>query len=323
MFEREVQSGKPVNAYVSDIAGLARYMPEEPVASSYSLGLDWQCISASIYKIPPATIQLPGVLGLRFNVQLSPAPCKVTRILSSAKESGVRGLDSIVFTPSFQKVAWMWRQETGIIQIQIFQDYLSKLETTQGWNTKLITSLDAFNTYDPIVSEIGHFLANILLGKARIPKPDYIDALAQLLVKHLIEFHAGGSQSDAPSLEKRNSDKTWSLVRAARFIREHPGDDIKIRDIAKIANLSPFYFTKLFKSKFGISPHQYLLKTRIARAQNLLSETSFPLSEIAEQCGFSTQSHFTSAFHNSTGMTPRKFRKEHIATNAKCDLPAP
>jgi AraC family transcriptional regulator len=309
-----------VKSYAADVAALAQHMPEEPVASSYALGLGWQSISASIYKIQPTTIHLPAVSSPRFNVQLSPMPCKVTRILSKARETGICGLDSIVFTPSQQKVVWVWRDEIGIIQIQLFQHFLSKLEALHGWNTKLIASLDTFNAYDPIVSEIGHFLANILLGKARIPKLDYIDMLAQLLVKHLMEFHIGGSYSDVLSQE-RNSDKAWPLVRAARFIREHPGDDIKISDIAKIANLSPFYFTKLFKSKFGVSPHQYLLRTRIAKAQKLLSETAFPLSEIAERCGFSTQSHFTSAFHKTMGMTPRKFRKEQLAINTKCYLP--
>jgi AraC family transcriptional regulator len=320
MFDWQKPTGRSAGDNVADIGALASYMPEQPVASSYALNLGWKSISANIYTMRPGSITLPGVLDVRLNVQLSSMPSKVTRSISRTRETSIRRLDSIAFIPPLHKVTWKWDHEISIIQIQLFQSFLTDLESKEGWQTKLIASLDTFNIYDPMISEIGHFLANILLGKARIPKPDYVDMLAKMLVRHLLEFHTNGFRIGTPQNDS-HTDKAWPLVRAARFIREHLHEDITIDDMAKIANLSPYYFTKIFKNKFGSSPHQYLLTVRLAHAEKLLCETALPLSGIVEQCGFASQSHFTNIFHKTKGITPRQFRTNQSSAKIKCNLP--
>ena len=63
-----------------------------------------------------------------------------------------------------------------------------------------------------------------------------------------------------------------------------------------------------FLRVFGLTPQEFLLKTRVAAAYHLLRTTARPLSEIADQCGFSDQSSFTKHFRAHIGQTPRGYR---------------
>jgi AraC family transcriptional regulator len=301
-------------------ATLESFMPCKPVASSGLLGLGWKSIGASVYRLRPGTIEIPPIQDLRLNVQLSIEPVTVARYIAGFKYTGIRHLGSICFIPPNQQVSWAWEQDITIVQIELFRDFLSQLEQKNGWHTKILASLDTFNIHDEMISEIGHFLANVLQAKVRVPKHEYVNSLAQLLVQHLLEFYPNGQQT-IELANNSSADKSIFLMRAARFIRDHVEDDLKIVEIAKIANLSPFYFAKMFKSRFGLSPHHYLVEARLTQAQRLLCETLLPLGVIAEKCGFVSQSHFTNAFRKAFGITPRDFRKNYISSKLRCDLP--
>src|SRR5690606_41969825 len=84
---------------------------------------------------------------------------------------------------------------------------------------------------------------------------------------------------------------------------------IHIEDIAKELRVSPAYLTKKFKDEVGITPHHFLLLTRIKKAQSLLAETDVDIATIAEESGFSHQSHLTRHFSREIGMSPFKFRQ--------------
>ena len=89
---------------------------------------------------------------------------------------------------------------------------------------------------------------------------------------------------------------------------------ITVGDLARTAGLSPFHFSRMFSASEGISPHQYVLSRRILKAKNLLTNTKLPLALIAQECGFSSQSHFSKRFQIFTSMTPKNFRKTHSGT---------
>ncbi|MBB4817394.1 AraC-like DNA-binding protein [Pseudomonas alcaligenes] len=86
---------------------------------------------------------------------------------------------------------------------------------------------------------------------------------------------------------------------------------ISVAELAQIACLSPSHFHALFKGSVGLSPHQYLLKTRLDRAARLLRESDLALVRIAEECGFSSQSALTNAMRRYLGLTPRRLRSGH------------
>ena len=73
--------------------------------------------------------------------------------------------------------------------------------------------------------------------------------------------------------------------------------------------MSQYYFSKLFKMSTGTTPHQYVMRQRVERAQEHLRESRTALAEVATQVGFETQSHFTSVFRRLVGATPKHYRE--------------
>jgi AraC family transcriptional regulator len=85
--------------------------------------------------------------------------------------------------------------------------------------------------------------------------------------------------------------------------------DLSVADLAAIAHLSPYHFSRAFRQATGQAPHRFILQRRIARAQLHLSDGGDTLADIAYATGFSSQAHFSSMFRRLTGMTPRQYRQ--------------
>ncbi len=86
-------------------------------------------------------------------------------------------------------------------------------------------------------------------------------------------------------------------------------DDITIEKLAKISNLSVFYFIRAFKEETGYTPHDYIIRTRINTAIFFLRATDLSLTDITYKCGFSSESAFNNTFKRITGYTPLSYRK--------------
>jgi AraC family transcriptional regulator len=91
--------------------------------------------------------------------------------------------------------------------------------------------------------------------------------------------------------------------------------DLKLDEIAAIAQLSLYHFIRLFKQSLGITPYQYILQHRIEKAKYLLTHSELNIAEIAAQTGFCDQSHFTRHFKRMTGVTPKQVMETRF--NAK------
>ncbi len=101
------------------------------------------------------------------------------------------------------------------------------------------------------------------------------------------------------------------LQRVFSHIEENLERHLTVTELAQAVGMSQYYFSKLFKMSTGTTPHQYVMRQRVERAQAKLRETSVALSEIATQVGFETQSHFTSVFRRLAGHTPKHYRELH------------
>ena len=103
------------------------------------------------------------------------------------------------------------------------------------------------------------------------------------------------------------------LQRVFSHIRENVARDLTVSELASVVGMSQYYFSKLFKMSTGTTPHQYVMRQRVERAQEQLRESRTALAEIATQVGFETQSHFTSVFRRLVGVTPKHYRAMHQA----------
>jgi transcriptional regulator GlxA family with amidase domain len=99
-----------------------------------------------------------------------------------------------------------------------------------------------------------------------------------------------------------------AVRRVREYIEANLEENISIQELAGIAGLSMYHFARAFKQSEGVTPHDYLVKCRVHRAKELLSDTDLPMSEIALAAGFSDQSHCARRFREHVGVTPSAYR---------------
>ncbi|MBE9109048.1 helix-turn-helix transcriptional regulator [Nodosilinea sp. LEGE 07298] len=133
-----------------------------------------------------------------------------------------------------------------------------------------------------------------------------VDNLKTALVIHLLRDYCEtqprlSSIASGLSKAKRNQVK--------EYVDANLHQDLKLVELAAIAQISPAYFARLFKQSEGISPHQYILQRRVEQAQALLRHSELSLAEIAVRVGFCDQSHLTRCFKRLVGVTPTQFRQ--------------
>jgi AraC family transcriptional regulator len=107
--------------------------------------------------------------------------------------------------------------------------------------------------------------------------------------------------------------KLPALKRVLDYMNCHLADNVGLAELAALAGCSLQHFKRAFKVSTGTPPHRFLLALRIKRAQALLAENNLALAQIALECGFSSQSHFTSAFHRHTGCSPARWRRATLS----------
>ncbi|WP_138418154.1 response regulator transcription factor [Aquibacillus sediminis] len=103
--------------------------------------------------------------------------------------------------------------------------------------------------------------------------------------------------------------KDWLIDRAITYMKTYYKNEIKAQEVADVINISPNYFSSLFKQKTGKKFNEYINHMRVEEAKKLLSETPYKVSEISEMVGFHEYKYFVEVFKKFTGVTPTKFRK--------------
>jgi AraC family transcriptional regulator len=131
-----------------------------------------------------------------------------------------------------------------------------------------------------------------------------IDSLKTALVIHLLRNYC----TTSPKLVDRSEGLSRSqLILVTDYIYEHLDRDLKLVDLAAIVRISPYHFLRLFKQSLGITPHQYILRSRLDRAKYQLQQGNSNIAKIAIAMGFCDQSHFTRYFKRAFGLTPKQF----------------
>jgi AraC family transcriptional regulator len=131
----------------------------------------------------------------------------------------------------------------------------------------------------------------------------YAEALGVVLAYEVIRLNAASIEAPQGGLAE------WQQNRLVEYIDAHLDEDVSLKDLANIANLSHYHFSRSFKRSFGEPPHHYLNGRRIERAKALLENPARSVTEVALAVGFADPVLFTAAFHRLVGTTPTKFRR--------------
>jgi len=132
-----------------------------------------------------------------------------------------------------------------------------------------------------------------------------LDEIGLLFAARFARVVSGQSQ---PRVASNPRDRKRA-VDAAFWIESRARNEVDLASVADQAGLSPFHFLRLFSRVLGVTPHQYLVRSRLSRAAQLLSEQDSPITEIALEVGFADLSNFIRTFQRAAGVSPSSFRK--------------
>lgn len=134
----------------------------------------------------------------------------------------------------------------------------------------------------------------------------YLDSLLTVFGVHLLRHYSSAKQQVMSSAARRLS--VQMSKRVIEYMQQNISGSVPINELANLSRMSASHFIRAFKLTFGMPPHQYLMQIRLQRAEQLLLETVLPISDIALQTGFVSQSHLTDTMRRYKQITPAKIR---------------
>jgi AraC family transcriptional regulator len=203
-------------------------------------------------------------------------------------------------------IRWEWTGKLNFLLLTLDPAFLDRVaRETFGEAAVPVHLWHEDGKHDPLINNVAAALLREMLA-ADDGSRLFMHSLANVLSVHLIRNYAEGM----PAAPEPAAGPTRAVSAAVRFIREHYAENISLADIARAADMSTFYLTRVFKRTMGMSPHQYLVEVRVHSARALLSSGGDrpSLAEVAAAVGFADQSHLTRQFKRILGTTPKKVR---------------
>ncbi|MGX9391271.1 helix-turn-helix transcriptional regulator [Nitrobacteraceae bacterium UC4446_H13] len=153
----------------------------------------------------------------------------------------------------------------------------------------------------PQLMVIGELAQSIADGRSDIG----LDEAGYVLANRLSETLSGGARKP-PSGQARDRRRA---VDTAMWIDAQSHRPIDLAEAASEAGVSPFHFLRTFSDALGVTPHQYLVRSRLRHAARLLADEERAITDIAYDVGFGDLSNFVRTFHRAAGVSPRGFRR--------------
>jgi AraC family transcriptional regulator len=207
------------------------------------------------------------------------------------------------------EVRWqsLTREPTQTLHLHLSQSLVARTaEEAGGCDSARLTVVGRSGFQDPLLAQIGFALWRELEQQAPAGRL-YARTAAQMLAVHLLRHYtARGLALNEPS----HGLTQQQMGRVIDYVEAHLGQELSLDALARQTSFSTYHFTRLFRQATGESPHRYVLRQRLERAQHLLKETGMPLAQIALETGFASQSHLTSVFKQQRGVTPRAYRQD-------------
>jgi AraC family transcriptional regulator len=163
-----------------------------------------------------------------------------------------------------------------------------------------------FLSHDPVIQGVATRLA-LEAQSGSSPERLYAESACEFLAHHVIHSY---STLSAPPPRASGGLPARRLKLILDYIEENLAQPIALRQLGELAGISTRHFERAFRQTVGVPPHAYVVRKRVARAQNLLlGEPGLSIDEIAARAGFSSSSHLSSTFRRQTGYSPTAFRR--------------
>ncbi len=259
----------------------------------------------SLLTDPPGLVEVPGQEDARVSIHVGP-PVEVTCHRAGCYHCGTSVHGDIYIIPADTPSAWDLKGRDTFLTLSVSPALLNRVAKELGHDPDGIEIRNRFQVRDTQLESIGWALKEEM-GCGYSCGLLYFDSLALAVATRLIRYHSSKS-TDMKRPNKRLSD--CRLRQVFVYIEDNLAENIALADLAAVVGLSVSHFNVLFREAVGLSPHQYLIRRRVERAKELLSEGKLSISQIAAESGFAHQSHLARHMSRILGVAPKALRKQ-------------
>ena len=232
---------------------------------------------------------------------------RIRREMDGRPVEGWSDPGTVNLTPPNVEATWQASGPSRAIVLLIPDAFLSRV-ISEHWEAdpRNVEIIPQFLSHDPVIQGVATRLA-LEAQSGSTPERLYAESACEFLAHHMIHSY---STLSAPPPRASGGLQARRLKLILDYIEENLAQPIALRQLGELAGTSIRHFERAFRQAVGMPPHAYVVRKRVARAQNLLlSEPGLTIDEIAVRAGFSSSSHLSSTFHRHTGYSPTAFRK--------------
>ncbi|MBW6462961.1 MAG: AraC family transcriptional regulator [Bacillota bacterium] len=153
-------------------------------------------------------------------------------------------------------------------------------------------------------------LVDQFVEEARAQQTGHRFILESISMQLVIELLRNTQSNVMTRMNRKEIGVRENILKAIEYLNDNYNQQLSNSELFKIANLSPYYFIRLFKKETGKTPHEYLVHLKIDKAKEMLTFSNYSITEICFLCGFSEHSHFSKVFKKLTGISPINYRKK-------------
>lgn len=293
--------GKAVRAYAS-VDGTPLGWEAVTVASSESLG--WDGVTAARFRSAPGEHDFPAVPEDMATLYLG-QPIRSARWSADGRREGTAVRGDVTVKASGQPSGWRFDGDVDFFVMRLGRAFLGRVAEENGLDAGTVELLASLDRRDEAVEHVGlAMLAEIQSGGAS--GKVYGDALSTALATHLLRNH--GAPLWAATDHEGGLTRS-ALRRVTDFVGDNLARDIGLAEMAALANLSPYHFSRQFKRSTGLPPHRYVVRRRVERARELLQRTDLSVGDVADAVGFAHQSHLARHTRRRFGVSPSLLRR--------------
>lgn len=288
---------------VQDNETLNRILSNRPLLTSEPLG--WQGLNLE-YRYSPAgsTPELCIPYHLITFICDAPKTPQVVRRFEGKQWHDEARIGESVIIPKDHTYGVEWDTPGSYLILAIDpDDFATTINEAQDPDQIQLTP--QFSQPDPLLYQLSLGLKGLIESGAQGNRL-YAETLTHTLMVHMIQHYTTCSKELKTYSDGLSKAKLRLVI---DYIQDNLEQDLGLKELAALLQLSPHYFAHLFKRSVGLAPHQYVIKQRIKQAKKLLKNREISIADIAYQVGFSSQAHLNRHFKRLVGTTPGRYRR--------------
>lgn len=193
-----------------------------------------------------------------------------------------------------------WEKESELLAIYLDTKIITN--ATEEYHGSNLEIIENWTAEDALIRQLGLTLRSEL--QTGNFDQLYLESLVNFLSIHLIKNY---STQQKPLKEFQGGLGKRKLNQIVEYINNDLNKDLSLHELASLVEISPYHFARQFKKSTGLPPRQYIIRTRVERAKQLLLQGNLTIAQVAYIVGFSHQSHLNRHFKRWLGITPKVF----------------